>query len=325
MSLKKECNINEVQADRYPFTAIVGQESMKLALILNLIDPKIRGVLIRGEKGTAKSTAVRALKALTEGISNVNGEAMQVVELPLGATEDRLVGTIDIEQAIHEGKKAVQFGILKEADGNILYVDEVNLLEDNLVDVILDAAAMGVNTIEREGISESHFSRFILVGSMNPEEGELRPQLIDRFGLVVDVAGERDLEQRVEIMSRRLRFEEDPAAFIEEYRGQEEDLRARILRAKEMLGGIELPENVLRLVAGLSMALGVDGHRGDITMLKTARALAAWEGRAKVEEEDIKRAAKLALPHRRKRNPFDEDVFTESQIEEILSELAAQS
>lgn len=318
--MKKEYSQDCFSSLNYPFTAIVGQEDMKLALILNLINPKIHGVLIRGEKGTAKSTAVRSLKALAKGIPAIDGEknSMDVVELPLGATEDRVVGTIDIEQVIQRGKKAVQYGILKEADGNILYVDEVNLLEDNLVDVILDAAAMGVNTIEREGISESHYSRFVLVGSMNPEEGDLRPQLIDRFGLVVDVFGEKNRNTRVEIMNRRLNFENDPLAFIQEYEVEEEKLRDRIIRARKKLLAIEISDQILENVAKLSIELGVDGHRGDITVLKTAQTLAAWTGKDMVEEEEIVKAALLALPHRRKRNPFDEEVFSETQIRDIL-------
>lgn len=318
--MKKEYSQDCFSSLNYPFTAIVGQEDMKLALILNLINPKIHGVLIRGEKGTAKSTAVRSLRALAKGIPAIDGEknSMDVVELPLGATEDRVVGTIDIEQVIQRGKKAVQYGILKEADGNILYVDEVNLLEDNLVDVILDAAAMGVNTIEREGISESHYSRFVLVGSMNPEEGDLRPQLIDRFGLVVDVFGEKNRNTRVEIMNRRLNFENDPLAFIQEYEVEEEKLRDRIIRARKKLLAIEISDQILENVAKLSIELGVDGHRGDITVLKTAQTLAAWTGKDMVEEEEIVKAALLALPHRRKRNPFDEEVFSETQIRDIL-------
>lgn len=318
--MKKEYSQAHFSSLNYPFTAIVGQEDMKLALILNLINPKIHGVLIRGEKGTAKSTAVRSLKALAGGIPAIDGEerSMNVVELPLGATEDRVVGTIDIEEVIQHGKRAIQYGILKEADGNILYVDEVNLLEDNLVDVILDAAAMGVNTIEREGISESHYSRFVLVGSMNPEEGDLRPQLIDRFGLVVDVLGEKNMETRVEIMNRRLKFENNPSAFIQEYEMEEEKLRDRILRARKKLLTIEISEQILENVAKLSIELGVDGHRGDITVLKTAQALAAWKDKEMVEEEEIVKAALLALPHRRKRNPFDEEVFSETQIRDIL-------
>ncbi len=246
---------------------------------------------------------------------------MNVVELPLGATEDRVVGTIDIEKVIQQGKKAVQYGILKEADGNILYVDEVNLLEDNLVDVILDAAAMGVNTIEREGISESHYSRFVLVGSMNPEEGDLRPQLIDRFGLAVDVFGEKNMETRIEIMNRRLSFEKNPSAFIEKYALEEEHLRERIIRARKKLSEVKISDQILENVAKLSVELEVDGHRGDITVLKTAQTLAAWKDKDTVEEEDIVKAALLALPHRRKRNPFDEEVFSEQRIRDILDSI----
>ncbi|MDO5690038.1 MAG: AAA family ATPase [Tissierellia bacterium] len=310
---------------RYPFTAIVGQEEMKLALLLNLVNPKIGGVLIRGEKGTAKSTAIRALEVLANGLaeSNRSGQSYEyrLVELPLGTTEDRLVGTIDIQKAIREGERAVQYGLLKEADGNILYVDEVNLLDDNLVDLILDAAAMGVNTIEREGISESHPSRFLLVGSMNPEEGELRPQLIDRFGLVVDVTGESDPDLRVEIMMRRIAYEDDPVVFCEAYQSAEEELREKILNARELLTQVVLSRREIEITARLCCELEVDGHRGDLTLLKTAMTLCAYRGDTRMRYEDLETAARLALTHRRRRDPFDPSSFDWEELQRILREL----
>jgi len=333
----------------YPFTAIVGQEKMKTALILNVINPKIGGVLLRGEKGTGKSLAVRALADLLPEIEVVagcpfncdptnpkemcddcsskaaTGESLpvvkrhvSVVELPIGATEDRLVGTIDIEKAIKTGEKHFEPGLLAEANRNILYIDEVNLLDDHLVDVLLDAAAMGVNFVEREGISFSHPARFVLVGTMNPEEGELRPQLLDRFALSVEVKGISDKEARAEIVRRRVAFENDPASFIAEYREEQEKLRRRLIDAQKLLPEVKLDDEMLDLITKICIDFAVDGHRADITIYKTACTLAAFKGRTEVFEEDVMEAAELALPHRRRRKPFEEPKLERQQIQEII-------
>jgi magnesium chelatase subunit I len=313
----------------YPFTALVGQEQMKRALVFNAINPAIGGVLIRGEKGTAKSTAVRALARLLPEIEVVadcpygcppdkpevqcadcrarsaGGEVlpsvhrrMRVVELPINASEDRVVGTIDIEAAIRQGARRFEPGVLAQANRNILYVDEVNLLDDHLVDVLLDAAAMGVNVVEREGISIWHPARFILVGTMNPEEGELRPQLLDRFGLCIDVSGIRDVEQRVEIVERRERFEEDPDAFIESYEQSERAESDRIRAAIDVLESVGVDRTILLAIAALSIELEVDGHRADLVMRKAAQSLAAYEGKSRVTLADVERVAPMVLAHR---------------------------
>ena len=313
----------------FPFTAIVGQETMKQALVLNAINPAIGGVLIRGEKGTAKSTAVRALARLLPELDVVvdcrygcppdspdvqcvectarvaGGEAlprgqrqMRVVELPINASEDRVVGAIDLEAAIKRGEKEFQPGVLAEANRNILYVDEVNLLDDHIVDVLLDAAAMGTNTVEREGVSVSHPSRFILVGTMNPEEGELRPQLLDRFGLCVDVEGIHDVRQRVEIVERREAYEEDPEAFAAQFEPDEHEEAERISHAIGTLGDVAVDRDILVSIAGLSIELEVDGHRADIVMRKSAQALAAYEDRATVGLDDVEQVAPMVLAHR---------------------------
>lgn len=302
----------------YPFTAIVGQEDMKEALILNAILPSIGGVLIKGEKGTAKSTAVRALADILPPFDAEGEEAMKVVELPVNATEDRVVGTIDLEHALQEGKKKFEPGLLAKAHNNILYVDEINLLDDHVVDVLLDAAAMGINTVEREGISYSHPARFVLVGTMNPEEGDIRPQLLDRFGLSVEVRGEQDPNLRVEVIRRRLDFETDSAAFIQNYKEEQETLRETVIAARKRLKDVTITEEVLRLIAGISIALHVDGHRADITMLQTARALAAFEGTSDINRAQLEKAARLVLPHRMRRKPFEEQAFDWTKVEEVL-------
>jgi len=317
----------------FPFTAIVNQKDMKLALILNAINPSIGGVLIRGKKGTAKSTAVRALASLLpeievvegcpfncspnerQGICNIceRGEEtkiikrpIKIVELPLGTTEDRLVGSIDIEEAIKRGKRVFYPGLLAEAHRGILYIDEVNLLNDHLVDLLLDAAAMGKNYVEREGISFTHESKFILIGTMNPEEGELRPQFLDRFGLVVDVQSDLSLEERVEVIKRRMAFEEDPEGFIKSWKGDEEE-RNRIIRAKELLPKVKVSDEMVKLIAKICSEHKVDGFRADIVIYKTAKTLAAYHGREEVLLEDILEASRLALPHRLKREPFQSE------------------
>jgi len=312
-----------------PFTALVGQDHMKRALVLNAINPAIGGVLIRGEKGTAKSTAVRALawllpeQRITEGCRFgcspdpgdvqcfecrariVDGamlpattRRMRVVELPINASEDRVVGAIDIEAAIKTGEKRFEPGVLAEANRNILYVDEVNLLDDHIVDVLLDAAAMGMNVVEREGISVDHPSRFILVGTMNPEEGELRPQLLDRFGLCVDVTGIRDVASRVEIVERREAFEEDPTAFVSNYESAERAEAERIAEAIASLPRVQVDRDILVGIAALGIELEVDGHRSDLVMRKAAQALAAYEGADAVTLEDVERVAPMVLAHR---------------------------
>lgn len=295
----------------YPFTAIVGQEQMKKALLLNLINPKIGGVLIKGEKGTAKSTVVRALTQFCAG--------MEVVDLPIGASEDKLVGSLDIEHAIKKGEKQFEPGILAKAHNNILYVDEVNLLEDHLVDVLLDVAAMGVNTIEREGISYSHPSEFILVGTMNPEEGELRPQLLDRFGLTIEVVGENNLTQRIEILKRRLAYEQSPEDFIANYKQHELALREQVEKSVEILPRVECPESLYELIAKITLAVEVDGHRADIVILKTAITLAAFNLRTEVCADDIYEASILALPHRLKRMPFEERELSVKQLQKLIN------
>jgi magnesium chelatase subunit I len=325
----------------YPFTAIVGQEDMKLALILNIIDPTIGGVLIRGEKGTAKSTAMRGLADILPLIRVVEdcpfqlpevkahavcGQCMDhlcrngddrdaatavverkiiVVELPVGATEDRLVGTLNLEHALKEGEKRFEPGILAQAHRGILYVDEVNLLDDHLVDVLLDSAAMGVNTVEREGVSFVHPSRFTLVGTMNPEEGDLRPQLLDRFGLCVNVEGIRDAQARVAIMERRIQFDENPERFSEQWSSQGAKLLELILPAQQRYHDVKVDESILRRIASACAKLQVGGHRGDIVTLKTAKAHAAYCGLDRVRQEDLLVAANLALLHRVRRTPFD--------------------
>ena len=302
----------------YPFTAIVGQDEMKLALLLNAINPSIGGVLIEGEKGTAKSTAVRALPSLLPPMET-GTDAMTVVELPINATEDRVVGSINLEKALQEGVKTFEPGILHAAHQNILYVDEVNLLDDHIVDILLDVAAMGVNTVEREGVSHSHPSRFILVGTMNPEEGDLRPQLLDRFGLSVMVYGEQDPAQRMDVIKRRLAFGDNPAEFVETYKESERALHDRLLEARKLLPTIIPSDDILLKIASISVGVGVDGHRSDITMMHTARAHAAFHGRSLIIDDDIKVAARLTLKHRMRRLPFEEQGHDEDRIDTVVS------
>lgn len=294
----------------YPFSAIVGQEDMKEALILNLIDPALGGVLIRGQKGTAKTTAVRAVPDLMKDI--------RVVEIPANATEDRVAGTIDVEAALKEKERKFEPGLLMEANGNILYVDEVNLLDDHIVDILLDAAATGRNTVEREGISYTHPARFVLIGSMNPEEGSLRPQLLDRFGLAVDVGAETDPENRVKIIENRLAFEKNPQSFCRKYAGRQKELREQILNAREFLPNVRAGKDILRLSAEICIAYGTDGHRADIGIVKTARAIAALEGRKRVNREDVARAARYVLPHRMHKDPLDQGTMNEEILEQII-------
>ncbi|MEU3982628.1 putative cobaltochelatase [Streptomyces sp. NPDC026672] len=330
----------------FPFTAVVGQDDLRLALLLNAVSPAVGGVLVRGEKGTAKSTAVRALSALLPGVDVVAGcrfscdpgapdpacpdgphspgafasRPARMVELPVGASEDRLVGALDIERALAEGVKAFEPGLLADAHRGILYVDEVNLLHDHLVDLLLDAAAMGASYVEREGVSVRHAARFLLVGTMNPEEGELRPQLLDRFGLTVEVAASREPDQRVEVVRRRLAYDDDPAGFAMRWADEESAVRQRIVAARELLPSVRLGDGALRQIAATCAAFEVDGMRADIVMARTATALAAWAGRTDVLAEDVRQAALLALPHRRRRNPFDAPGLDEDKLDRTLEE-----
>ncbi|MFF4753939.1 putative cobaltochelatase [Streptomyces sp. NPDC002514] len=334
----------------FPFTAVVGQDDLRLALLLNAVSPAVGGVLVRGEKGTAKSTAVRALSALLPRVDVVSGcrfscdpgspdpacpdgphapgasgsRPARMVELPVGASEDRLVGALDIERALTEGVKAFEPGLLADAHRGILYVDEVNLLHDHLVDLLLDAAAMGASYVEREGVSVRHAARFLLVGTMNPEEGELRPQLLDRFGLTVEVAASREPGQRVEVVRRRLAYDDDPASFAARWADEEAAVRRRVVAARELLPRVRLGDGALRQIAATCAAFEVDGMRADIVMARTATALAAWAGRTDVLAEDVRQAALLALPHRRRRNPFDAPGLDEDKLDETLEQFAGE-
>lgn len=310
----------------YPFSALVGHDRLRLALVLCAVRPDIGGVLIRGEKGTAKSTAVRALATV---LAQVDDDA-RLVELPIGATEDRVVGSLDLQKVLRDGEHAFSPGLLARAHGGVLYVDEVNLLHDHLVDVLLDAAAMGRVHIERDGVSHSHDARFVLIGTMNPEEGELRPQLLDRFGLTVDVAASRDVDVRVEVIRSRLAFEADPAGFAAGYADADAELASRIADARRAVAGVVLPDNELRRIAALCAAFDVDGMRADLVLARTAVAHAAWRwsrdgaseatGKITVQEEDIRVAAELALPHRRRRDPFDDPGLDPERLDEALSQ-----
>ncbi|MBD3005897.1 putative cobaltochelatase [Streptomyces sp. 5-10] len=328
----------------YPFSAIVGMDGLRLALLLNAVSPAVGGVLVRGEKGTAKSTAVRAIASLLPEVDVVagcrfscdpaapdpscpdgphepgTGEARpaRMVELPVGASEDRLVGALDIERALSDGVKAFEPGLLADAHRGVLYVDEVNLLHDHLIDLLLDAAAMGASYVEREGVSVRHAARFLLVGTMNPEEGELRPQLLDRFGLTVEVAASRDTEERVEVVRRRLAYDEDPEGFAARWAADEEALRERIAAARALLPRVGLGDRALRQIAAVCAGFEVDGMRADIVTARTATALAAWAGRTDVRTEDVRGAALLSLPHRRRRAPFDAPGLDEDKLDEIL-------
>jgi Mg-chelatase subunit ChlI len=340
----------------FPFTAIVGQERMRRALILNAIYPQIGGVLIRGERGTAKSTAARALAAILPEIDVVEddpfscdpnnptaytddlkrraavGEKFKTlrrktrfVNLPVSATEDRVVGTLDIEKAIQKGERHFEPGVLAAANRGVLYVDEVNLLDDHVVDLLLDVAAMGVNVVEREGISFSHPARFVLIGSMNPEEGDLRPQLLDRFALCVDIMGIRDPKARMTILERNLAFEADPEAFMKEWQPYEQALTLEIAQARERLPQVKHSQRDLATIANLVASLGVDGHRADLVILKAARAHAAFMGRNEVTEQDILLSAELALPHRLKRHPFQDTEQALAVLSERLQQIEQQT
>ncbi|GAB3450433.1 putative cobaltochelatase [Streptomonospora sediminis] len=327
-------------------------DDMKLALLINAVSPAVGGVLVRGEKGTAKSTVVRALAALLPDLDVVgdcrfgcdpadpdlecpdgphSGSAVprerpaRLVELPVGASEDRLVGSLDIERALTEGVKAFDPGLLAEAHRGVLYVDEVNLLHDHLVDLLLDAAAMGTSHVEREGVSVRHAARFLLVGTMNPEEGELRPQLLDRFGLTVEVAATRDPHLRADVVRRRLAFETDPDGFAAGYAEEEAELAGRIRAARKRLPGVVLTDAALRQVTAVCAAFDVDGLRADIVTARAAMALAAWRDRGEVTAEDVRDAARLALPHRRRRDPFDAPDLDEGRLDEAMEQAAGDA
>ncbi|AXB48128.1 putative cobaltochelatase [Amycolatopsis albispora] len=329
----------------FPFTAVVGLADLRLALVLSAVSPAIGGVLVRGEKGTAKSTMVRALAGLLPPVDVVTGcrfscdpaapdpacpdgphdsgapaerRPARLVELPVGAAEDRVIGSLDLERALSEGVTGYQPGLLAAAHRGLLYVDEVNLLHDHLVDALLDAAAMGRATVEREGVSVSHASRFVLIGTMNPEEGELRPQLLDRFGLTVEVRTSREPSERVEVVRRRLAYEADPDGFAARYDEAEAALAARIAEARRNLPAVTLDDAALLQIAEVCASFDVDGMRADIVTARTAAAHAAWSGRTEVTTEDIRVAARLALPHRRRRNPFDAPGIDEEQLDQAL-------
>lgn len=334
----------------FPFSAIVGQDEMKQAILIAAIDPTIGGVLVFGDRGTGKSTAVRGLAALLpkmlavdgcayacdpvapcavcagEGVGKRHGPGRRVpvpvIDLPLGATEDRVVGALDLERALTQGVKAFEPGLLARANRGFLYVDEVNLLEDHLVDLLIDVAASGENVVEREGLSVRHPARFVLVGSGNPEEGELRPQLLDRFGLSVEVKTPADIPSRVEVVKRRDAYDRDPAAFAEAWRTHDERIRRRIVAARERLHAVEVPDAALARGARLCVALGTDGLRGELTLMRAARAVAALEGDAQVGDAQLGRVATSALRHRLRRDPLDDTGSTlrvERAVAEVLS------
>ncbi len=340
----------------FPFTAIVGQDRMRRALVLNAVEPRIGGVLIRGERGTAKSTAARALAALLPQVRAVSdcrfgcdpdrpntwctecqerhahGEALPTAErripfinLPVSATEDRVVGTLDIEAAIQKGERHFEPGVLAAANRGLLYIDEVNLLDDHVVDILLDAAAMGMNIVEREGISFTHPARFILVGTMNPEEGDLRPQLLDRFALSVDIHGIRDARERVAIMERNLAYESDGPGFISKWSEEENKLSEQIRRGRALVENVTYTSRDLLSIASLTASMQVDGHRPDLVILKTARAQAAFDGRNAITPRDIALAAELALPHRLKHTPFEQATTSMEELADRIEQLAGQS
>ena len=321
----------------FPFTAVIGQEEMKLALLLNVIDPRIGGVMIMGDRGTGKSTTIRALADLLPEIPVVAGDPynsspsdpdlqssevrervqrgeslsegrcqVPMVDLPLGATEDRLCGTIDIEKALSEGVRAFEPGLLAKANRGLLYVDEVNLLDDHLVDVLLDSAASGWNTVEREGVSVRHPARFVLIGSGNPEEGELRPQLLDRFGMSVEVRTVRDPEQRVQVVDQRGQFDTDPVSFLTQFQGQQQGLQEKVVAAQERLGSVQMDPDLRLKISEVCGQLEVDGLRGDIVTNRAARALAAFEGRDEVNDDDVARVVACCLRHRLRKDPLEQ-------------------
>lgn len=336
----------------FPFTRVVGQDDMKRALMLNVVDPGIGGVLIKGEKGTAKSTTVRSMGAVLPFRKVVKGcpfgcdfdrpdrycpycrerydkgeelepeeVRMRVIDLPLSATEDRVAGTLDLEHVLKTGEKRFEPGVLAAANGNILYVDEVNLLDDHLVDLLLDSAAMGVNYVEREGVSFAHPARFVLVGTMNPEEGDLRPQLLDRFGLSLDIRGEKDVKKRAEVVKRRVEYDMDPEAYVAKCKPELDAVCEQLTKARELLPKVKADDSIVDAVVSVTIHFGIDGHRADITMLKAAKANAALEGRTEVTKDDIRATAELVLSHRLKRKPFEEAGLDREELEKCLESL----
>ena len=349
--------MSETESNRsqtvFPFAAVVGQDLMRLSLLLNAVNPSIGGVLIRGERGTAKSTAVRGLAAVLPEIdvamcqygcdptslntcvecealrannSDIDSHSrqVQVIDLPVSATEDRVIGTLNLEAALSEGRREFEPGLLAAAHRGVLYVDEVNLLDDHLVDTLLDSAASGVNLIEREGVQYRHPAEYILVGTMNPEEGDLRPQLLDRFGLAAEIKGDLEPEARATIVTRRINFESDPRAFIAEWADESDKLRTRIVGARKRLPEVVLSKEMLTLITHISIAMGVDGHRADIVMHKTACTIAAWEKRHEVTRDDVRRAAEIALPHRRRRDPFTPPHLDEDELNQAIQSFDAK-
>ena len=341
-------------ANPFPFSAIVGQEDMKLAFMIAAVDPSVGGVLAFGDRGTGKSTAVRALAALLPKIKVVVGcpyncapgheaglcgpckhesehkdpkekttqRSSPVVDLPLGATEDRVVGALNLERALAHGEKSFEPGLLAQANRGFLYIDEANLLEDHLVDLLLDVAASGVNVVEREGLSVRHPARFVLIGSGNPEEGELRPQMLDRFGLAIDVKTPQDVPMRIEVVKRRDAFERDPDAFHKKWAAEEKKLRKQITDARDRISKVGTPEAALERATRLCLALGTDGLRGELTLIRAARAFAALEGDAEITDAHLKRIAAMALSHRLRRNPLD-DSGSATRVERALNEVFA--
>ncbi len=341
----------------FPFSAIVGQDDMKLAILAAAVDPGIGGVLVLGDRGTGKSTAVRALAALLPPLKAVDGcpygcdpaaanaaaapscehcaalkaagklksvtRAVPVVDLPLGATEDRVVGALDLERALSQGVKAFEPGLLARANRGFLYIDEVNLLEDHLVDLLIDVAASGENRVEREGLSVCHPARFVLIGSGNPEEGELRPQLLDRFGLSVDVGTPTDLKLRIEVVRRRDAFERGPDAFVAQWQREEDKIRRKLVAARKRLPDVSLSDDALTRAAQLCIALGTDGLRGELALVRAARALAAYEGASDVNDDHLRRMAPSALRHRLRRNPLD-DAGSGTRVARALADVFAQ-
>ena len=331
-----EQNLKSKKTPIFPFTAIVGQEEMKLALQLNVIDPKIGGVMIMGDRGTGKSTTIRAIADLLPEIEVIKDDPFNsqpvtdnsetefikipMIDLPLGATEDRVCGTIDIEKALTEGIKAFEPGLLAKANRGILYVDEVNLLDDHLVDILLDSAASGWNTVEREGISIRHPAQFVLVGSGNPEEGELRPQLLDRFGMHAEIRTVKDPDLRVKIVEERTLFDFNPDAWIEKYKDQQEDLKQKIIAAQNILDSIELSYNYRVKIAKVCSELNVDGLRGDIVINRAAKAYAAFQGKPNVSLEDIEKIIVLCLRHRLRKDPL-ESIDSGYKVKKIFDEI----